>query len=136
MKPRIELHEAITRVKKARKRQKKELKERINEYIRVADGLEVIQEWLVSLRIDDSSHLDISVAGDHNVMKGLYSALRKLGYDTTDRPEEEKIPGYSNWWRHKDHHVQLWVAFTSTKCTRKKVGTKMVEQPVYEIVCE
>jgi hypothetical protein len=32
--------------------------------------------------------------------------------------------------------VRIWLAFSSTVCRRVKIGTKTVEQDVYETVCD
>jgi hypothetical protein len=64
---------------------------------------------------DDS--IDLSVSGTAAELKECFRAFRKLGYEPNDR-------------------VRFWLFFSSTVCTLKKVGTKMVEQAVYETVCE
>lgn len=138
MQNRVELHKALKEQKKARKKQKKFTKKFTNEFIRVADGLDVIAEWIVRFNVDGANSLDISVAGDHNTFKGMWAALRKLGYGTSSRPTEDKFSSWTGWWYNHDQDEQLpiYVSFSSTKCTRRKIGTKMVERDVYETVCE
>ena len=138
MKMRVDLHNALKDARKARRKQKKFVSKFTNEFIRVSDGLDVIAEWVVNIRVDGSSSLDISVAGDHNVFKGMWSAMRKLGYDCSSRPTEKIFSSWQGWFYNHDQEDRLpvYISFSSTKCTRKKIGTKMVEQPVYETVCE
>lgn len=131
------MEKAIKDQKKEHKKRMKFLKLNKDEFFRVANGLIVIQQYVVRFSFDTRS-LDIAIAGDHHVFKGMFSALRKLGYDCQDKPKEKLISTWSCWWHHKepDKHPTLWVSFSSTKCKRIKIGTKMVEQPIYETVCE
>jgi len=130
------MEEAIVSAKQRRKEQRDFVREHWVEIHRVAAGLDVVSEWIVNITFDANSSLDISVSGDQLVFKGLWGALRKLGYNTNTGPKEEKFSGWSGWFRNPDQDLPLWITFSSTKCTRKKIGTKMVEQPVYELVCE
>jgi len=134
----VMMENAIKDERVDRKRKQKAMKQHGDEYLRIANGLIVIQEYVIRFWFDVGS-LDIAVAGDHHVLNGMWGSLRKLGYDCIDRPTEEKVPSWCAWWHHKEDeelYPRLWVTFTSTKCTRKKIGTEIVEQAVYETVCE
>ena len=129
------LKDAIASAKQARKDQKAYLNKHIEHFISIANGLIVVEKYIINLNIDGCTSLDLSIAGDHHVMNGVWGALRKLGYEASSRPEEKKIASYSCWFTKTDW-PRIWFQFSSTKCTRKKIGTKMVEQPIYETVCE
>lgn len=79
--------------------------------------------------------LDISVTGDFAVLKGAFGALRKAGYEPSDRPDKPEAT-FSTYFKKPDGEMKIWFHFSSTICTRKKIGTEMKEVPVYETVCE
>ena len=128
------MEEALASAKATRKAQKKYAKQHATHFARIASGLKPIEEYLIRINLDGVSCVDISIAGDHHVMNGAWGALRKLGYECSDRPEE-KVTGFTGWF-YKSEWPTIWFNFNSTVCTRKKVGTKMIEQDVYEVVCE
>ncbi len=132
----VMMEDAIKKNKSDHKERMKFLKNHKEEFFRVANGLIVIQEWIMRFSFDVAS-LDIHISGDHHAFKGMFSALRKLGYNCESRPMDKTMASWSCWWYHedKDKHPSLWVSFGSTKCTRIQTGTKMVEQPIYETVC-
>ena len=123
----------------AAKRKKKAIKKFVEEYIdeiqRVTGGTEVLLEWLINAGIDiNTQTLDLSYSGDKFVLQGIFKALRTLGYQTDKRPEEN-ASDFRSYWRHPESDMRIYLAFSSTVCKRIKVGTKMVEQDVYETVC-
>ena len=134
------VEEAVALAKENRKSEKKFLKQHAREIERVAEGLEMISEWVVRIAFDNAASLDISVSGDHHVFKGMWAALRKLGYQASSKPTAKKFSSWQGWFYHEhqtgDARLPIWITFSSTKCTRKKIGVKMVEQPIYEMVCE
>lgn len=131
------MENAIKEDQKKHKKMLKRLKTNKEEYFRIANGLIVIQEYVIRFSFDTHS-LDIGIAGDHHVFKGMFGALRKMGYVCQDKPKDKLISSWCCWWYHEepDQHIKLWITFSSTECTRVKVGTKMVEQTIYETVCK
>ncbi len=135
---------AIDRAKRERKELKQAIKklrafaeQHIEEIARVTKGMEVVEEYHIRTDIDiNSNSLDISYAGDKHVIQGCFAALRKLGYKPESRPGDKPIETHTTWFKHPEQNLRLWFKFTSTVCKRQKVGTKMVEQDVYEVVCE
>jgi len=79
---------------------------------------------------------DLSVTGDKHVLEAIFGIFRKLGYEPDSRPGEEPATTFSCYWDHPELEARFWLYFTSTVCTRKKIGTKMVQQDIYETVCE
>ena len=101
----------------------------------------------VGLELTDTAiatnSFDISLAGDFEQFKTLFKVLRSAGYNAHNPPQEAKFTSWSSFWtgnivdgQAKQSHIRIWVNFTSTKCTQMIVGTKMVEQNIYETVCE
>jgi len=80
--------------------------------------------------------IDINIAGDKHTLQAVFAAFRKMGYEPTDRPDNEPTSSFSCFWDHPDFECRFWLYFSSTKCTRVKVGTETREVPLYETVCE
>jgi len=80
--------------------------------------------------------IDINIAGDKHTLQAVFAAFRKMGYEPTDRPSNEPTSSFSCFWDHPDFECRFWLYFSSTKCTRVKVGTETREVPLYETVCE
>lgn len=104
----------------------------------LANGLDVVREYIIAINLDGVTSVDISIAGDHNVFKGLFSALRKLNYKPAFPPQEEKFAAWSGFFHSEDpaNPVSVWVTFSSTKCKRVKVGEETITRDLYEIVCD
>lgn len=83
------------------------------------------------VRVDAEGDLIISVAGDKELFVKAWKLLRSVGIRL--RPAEAGATFIS-----QIHHAQdmlILFQFSSTVCRRVKVGTKMVEQDVYETQC-
>lgn len=80
--------------------------------------------------------VDLSIAGDRHTLKAAFGALRTLGYEPSSRPGDKPEPSFSCRWEHPDHDCRFWLFFSSTACTRVKVGTQTKEVDLYETVCE
>ena len=102
--------------------------------------LEVVAEALKKVNVTSAAVtttcFDISIAGDKHTLEAVFAAFRKLGYEPTDRPDNEPKSTFSCYWDHPDFEARFWLYFSSTKCTRVKVGTEMKEVAIYETVCE
>ena len=121
------------------KRRKKEVKKFIatyeDEINQITSGMEVVSEWLINVTIDTCSEsLDLKYAGDKLVMQGCFKAFRKMGFVAAKKPGENDGV-FTCYWTHPDSDLRIWFSFSSTVCMRVKVGTKMVEQDVYETHC-
>ena len=101
---------------------------------RVARELQLGKALIRATVTNDS--VDLSVTGNYGVLKDVFHFLRKLGYEPENRPTAEKTSSFSTYFNAPDKGLRIWLNFSSTVCIRKKIGTKMVEQPVYETVCE
>ena len=85
----------------------------------------------------DGRDINISFSGDKAKLTSVIRILRTNGFDTdADAPKAN-----SNYWsayftNSEDSRIQFWISFSSTVCRMVKVGTKMVEQDVYEVQCD
>lgn len=100
---------------------------------RVAVELKKIEVTRACLNTDC---VDLSITGDRHTLNAIFTAFRRLGYEPSDRPTKEHKPTFSCYWNHPVEDAKFWLYFTSSKCTRIKVGTETKEVDIYEVVCE
>lgn len=80
-------------------------------------------------------YVTINATGDKSKLEQAFRILR--GADFTFNAERPK-KGDSQWYAfftHPDSKTKIFFHFTSSVCKRVKVGTKMVEQDVFETQC-
>lgn len=99
--------------------------------------LRFVQEMVLlgcELSMDGTFDVQFRVAGDKQKFLQLVRCHRRHGFSPT-MPEKGAT---SAFWRinRDDAEFPMWFAFTSTVCQRVKVGTRMVEQDVFETHCE
>ena len=99
----------------------------------VAKAFEKIEVQTARLSFEE---VDIGIAGDRHTLQAVFGVFRKLGYEPSSRPGDEPSPSFSCRWNHPDLECRFWLYFTSTKCTRVKVGTETREVDLFETVCE
>lgn len=88
---------------------------------------------VISVSLCNNS-VDISVSGGKDVLNTVFGILRKHKFSPDKRPDKPE-PTFSTHFNH-DTGARLWLSFSSTLCKRVKVGTKTVEQDIYEVQCE
>jgi len=82
------------------------------------------------------STLDIAFSGDsHKLAEGV-RALRTRGFKYDSSPPKKGDSSWCSFFTAPDCPVSIWFSFSSSVCRRVKVGTKTVEQDVYETVCD
>ena len=81
--------------------------------------------------------IDICFAGDKEMFTAVWAAIRNAGFQPDLRPtgEPKDNARFSTFFR-SEGQAQLWFSFSSTTCKLIQKGTRMVEQPVYEVQCE
>lgn len=93
-------------------------------------------EALGSEPYTDGDWIFISLSGDKHKFLSFARVIRKHGFEL---PTIEKgATGFTKLESigEGDAHVYVYFQFSSTQCRRVKTGTKMVEQEVYETVCD
>lgn len=132
--------EVMQDARERRKRAKavvKWLEQNEAELTRIEQGTEQIHKHFISAEIDAvNESIDISYSGGKLVLQAIFKAYRDLGYAPNSRPKDDKLSSFSCYWNHPTQDLRLWIRFSSTSCKRVKIGTKMVEQDVYETVCD
>lgn len=85
--------------------------------------------------ITDGDWIHITVTGDKHKFLQFCRAMRKHGIEL---PKVEKgATGLTKLhYLGEAFEITLYFNFSSTQCRRVKVGTKMVEQDVFETVCD
>ena len=120
-------------------RQKREHLKKIREAIRAnSEKLQAVLADFVEIGAEptlDSDWIYITVTGDKHKFLQFCRAMRKHGFEL---PKIEK--GATSFTKlhflGEACELTLYFCFSSTQCRRVKVGTKMVEQEVFEVVCD
>lgn len=82
------------------------------------------------------SYVYVGFTGDFSLFKRVWALLRSHGWTTDKKVTETKFSDFCTFWNSPDGEKQkLFFNYTSSVCVRKKVGTKMVEEIIYEIEC-
>lgn len=80
-------------------------------------------------------YITVCATGDKSKLEQAFRVLRGADFSfTAERPKK----GDSQWYAfftHPDSETKIFFQFTSSVCKRVKVGTKMVEQDVFETQC-
>lgn len=87
-------------------------------------------------RLDSEEYFTVMFAGDGDKLTRVVRVLRQGGFEfpKDSRPK----PGDTQWYQFFTHpacKMNIFLHFTSSVCKRVKVGTKMVEQDIYETHC-
>jgi hypothetical protein len=116
--------------------QQRHLSEKLDKYMRCKHIIDPTIEALGPLVKDVSfpGSIDLSITGNKDDLRFLFKTLRSRGWNTQFRPTAHAA-SYSGFWDHEDSELQIWVNFHSSVCKLVRTGTKLVEQPVYEVVC-
>ena len=100
-------------------------------------AMRLIEKDMTALNLTPEIKLDetgwtVRVYGNCATRTLALAIFLRLGY----KPDYEPKDGenyYSGWVRSGEEH--FWFSFTNNACERVKVGTKWVEQDVYETRC-
>lgn len=82
-----------------------------------------------------SSEIDVCFAGDAHKLAAVVRLLRTAGFATTASKPKAGDTSWSAFYKHPECQTDVYLSFSSSVCKRVKVGTKMVEQDVYETHC-
>lgn len=99
--------------------------------------LSPIVNALHKLKIEPTldSNLNVSVSGDAKRLADVVRIFMVSGFKPTSSKPKKGDTTWSSYFEHPGCAVSIWFYFTSSVCKRVKVGTKMVEQDVYETQC-
>jgi hypothetical protein len=81
----------------------------------------------------DDNYISLSFAGDGPKLAAVWKLLRQHGYKSSCHPKKGDTTFYAFWER--EGYAKFFMNFTSSVCRRVQVGTRMVEQPIYETHC-
>lgn len=87
-------------------------------------------------RADIDTDLNLRIVGDKHTLAEMVRALRTRGWSTTEAPPMKGSNQWTAWYSHDNCDTRIFLIFTSKVCRRVQVGTKMVEQAVYETICD
>jgi len=83
----------------------------------------------------NDSYLSIDFAGDAKALADVVRALRNSGWDTKSAKPKPEDTSWSAYYTKEGCKVDVFLWFSSSVCRKVKVGTKLVEQDVYEVQC-
>jgi hypothetical protein len=90
----------------------------------------------LEVRVGLSSDIDLSFSGDKAKLTQVIRLLRTNGFSTRDDLPEANKSYWHARFRHSEHKLPFWVSFSSTVCRQVPIGTRMVEETVYEVRCD
>jgi hypothetical protein len=116
------------------------------------DFLETTEAVVTTFKVAEYGHhdeFDLSFAGNRATAFAVWGWLRQQGFKPSEyMPSESTTPTAAfatTFYRtieidegkpENDYSkMSIWFCFASTQCRRVKVGTKMVEEDVYETKC-
>jgi hypothetical protein len=79
--------------------------------------------------------LNLTVTGTKHILNAAWGALRRAGFERHGERPAEGQTQFNGYFTHPSG-AKVWLQFTSTSCRRVQIGTQLVEQAVYETVCD
>ena len=110
----------------------------------IAANAEIIDNFCDNMPDDAISHiygssyaLSFSIRGTGEELTAAIRWLRTRGWNTDSKPPETNQAHWDALYVHTEdlNKIRIRLTFSSTVCRMVKVGTKMVEQDVYETRC-
>jgi hypothetical protein len=100
---------------------------------RMAPIVNAIRKLGGDVALTDS--LDIRLVGDARLLATAVRIMRTSGYSCSGK---KPVKGDTTWSAifTSPPCISIWFSFSSSVCRRVQVGTQMVEQPVFETVCD
>lgn len=93
-----------------------------------------LEEMNIDVGFDpDYQLISVRFTGDGSKLGKVWGELRRHGWNCDARPKKGDTEFHG--WFSQEGEVKISVSFTSSLCRRVQVGTKTVEQPIYETIC-
>jgi hypothetical protein len=109
----------------------KEFKRTVND---VGPLFRALEEMDIDLQFNpNDDYISLTFTGDGTRLTAVWKELRRNGYKTIDHPKKGDTTFYAFWRR--EGYATLFMNFSSSMCRHVRVGTKMVETPIYETQC-
>ena len=83
----------------------------------------------------DQTDINLFFSGDKQRLQSVWQIMRYAGFEFEGRRPAKGDSTACGRWKHPECSTALWMHFTSTVCRRVKVGTRLVEQDIYETIC-
>lgn len=94
----------------------------------------LFEDMDIDIRFDpDLKLISTNFAGDGPNLGKIWGELRRHGFKCQTRPKKGDTQ-FSGWFQ-REGYATISIYFTSTLCRRVKIGTKTVEQDIYETIC-
>lgn len=105
-----------------------------NSLASLVNELEAMKPMGLSMGTPD--WLSLSISGDKHQLAEAVRKLRARGFKTDEKPPAKGVTSWSPLFRRETDGAHVFLMFTGTSCRRVQTGTKTVEVPVYETVCD
>lgn len=93
-----------------------------------------LEDLDITVRVStDFSSFDMRFTGDGRRLADVWRLMRTHGFTNAARPKKGDT-SFSDFFE-KEGCLKFWLSFSSTLCKRVQIGTKTVEQPIYETIC-
>jgi hypothetical protein len=89
----------------------------------------------MALQMTTADVVTCSISGDKHQLTEAVRKLRVAGFKTNEKPPAKGVTSWHPWFSRADG-ANVYLSFTGTSCRRVQTGTKLVEVPVYETVCD
>lgn len=90
----------------------------------------------MALHMASPGWISISISGDKHQLAEAVRKLRARGFKTDEKPPAKGATSWTPLFRRDTDGAYVYLSFTGTSCRRVQTGTKTVEVPVYETVCD
>jgi hypothetical protein len=82
-----------------------------------------------------SNDIDISFTGDAKKLATVIRIFRTHGFTSNSARPKQRDTSWVAFYTHPECPTRIWLSFTSSVCQRVKVGTRLVEENIYEVRC-
>lgn len=89
----------------------------------------------MGLAMSQTDWISLSISGDKHQLAEAVRKLKTRGFKTDEKPPAKGATSWCPLFRRADG-AYVYLQFTGTSCRRVQTGTKTVEVPVYETVCD
>lgn len=90
----------------------------------------------MALHMSSPDWISISISGDKHKLAEAVRKLKTRGFRTDEKPPAKGVTSWTPLFKRDADGAYVYLHFAGTSCRRVQTGTKTVEVPVYETVCD
>lgn len=96
---------------------------------------EIPDDWNVDGDLDSYCTMDIRFTGDKSRLQAMWKILRAAGLTPDEHVGTDVVSSFSTFWREPDKDSCIYMSWSSSVCKMVQRGTRTIEVPDYETVC-